>query len=224
MDHPSTVKSELRRGPLHTSVSVAAQEAGVNSSPAVKSELRPNPLYTSGSVAAQTARLDSSSEIKSGIRRAPLQSSGSVAAQASLGNDPSTLKGAFWRGPEHAPESVAEVGVRQAILEELALKILFTSGPLSLRELVAHIRLPFSVVNELLRRMRAEQFCEVTGMTGNIPQIAISSPGSPKTTVAMLQGLVLNQGDGWQWFLDELSLWLATVADRLYDERVATLI
>ena len=30
----------------------------------------------------------------------------------------------------------------------------------------------------------------------------------------MLQGLVLNQGDGWQWFLDELSLWLATVADQ----------
>jgi len=187
MDHPSTVKSELRRGPLHTSVSVAAQEAGVNSSPAVKSELRPNPLYTSGSVAAQTARLDSSSEIKSGIRRAPLQSSGSVAAQASLGNDPSTLKGAFWRGPEHAPESVAEVGVRQAILEELALKILFTSGPLSLRELVAHIRLPFSVVNELLRRMRAEQFCEVTGMTGNIPQIAISSPGRSRALELLSQ-------------------------------------
>ncbi len=39
-----------------------------------------------------------------------------------------------------------------------------------------------------------------------------SSPASKKTTVAMLQGLVPNQGDGWQWFLDELSLWLAAVA------------
>ncbi len=106
-----------------------------------------------------------------------MQSSGSVAAKAPLGSDRSTGKGAFWRGPQHAPESVAEAGVRQAILEDLALKILFLSGPLSLRELVEHTRLSFSVVNELLRRLRAGQFCEVTGMTGNIPQIAITSPG-----------------------------------------------
>jgi maltose alpha-D-glucosyltransferase/alpha-amylase len=45
-------------------------------------------------------------------------------------------------------------------------------------------------------------------------EIAMSSPGSQKTTVAMLQGLVPNQGDGWQWFLDELSPWLVTVAEQ----------
>jgi ABC-type uncharacterized transport system fused permease/ATPase subunit len=38
-------------------------------------------------------------------------------------------------------------------------------------------RLSFSVVNELLRRMRTELLCEITGMTGNIPQIAITSQG-----------------------------------------------
>ena len=187
MDHPSTGKSELRRGPLHTSTSVAAQQAGVDSSAAVKSELRPGPLHTSGSVASQAARRDSSSGIRSGIRPGSRQASGSVAARGPLGNDPSTVKGAFWRGPQHAPESVAEVGVRQAILEDLALKILFVSGPLSLRELVAHTRLPFSVVNELLRRMRAEQFCEVTGMTGNIPQIAITSSGRSRALELLSQ-------------------------------------
>jgi len=67
--------------------------------------------------------------------------------------------------------------VRQAVLEDLVLKILYTHGPLSLREFVAHTRLPFSVVNELLRRMRAEQLCEAKGTTGNIPQIAITSQG-----------------------------------------------
>ena len=46
-----------------------------------------------------------------------------------------------------------------------------------MRDLSTRIRLSFSVVNELLRRMRAEQFCEITGMTGNIPQIAITSRG-----------------------------------------------
>src|ERR1039457_2764753 len=187
MDHPSTGKSELRRGPLHTSTSVAAQQAGVDSSAAVKSELRPGPLHTSGSVASQAARRDSSSGIRSGIRPGSRQASGSVAARGPLGNDPSTVKGAFWRGPQHAPESIAEVGVRQAILEDLALKILFVSGPLSLRELVAHTRLPFSVVNDLLRRMRAEQFCEVTGMTGNIPQIAITSSGRSRALELLSQ-------------------------------------
>ena len=67
--------------------------------------------------------------------------------------------------------------MRQSLLEDLALKILCLSGPLSLRELVAQTRLSFGVVNELLRRLRSEGLCEVTGMTGNIPQIAITSPG-----------------------------------------------
>jgi maltose alpha-D-glucosyltransferase / alpha-amylase len=42
-------------------------------------------------------------------------------------------------------------------------------------------------------------------------EISISSASAAKTTVAMLQGLVPNQGDGWQWFLDELSGWLSAV-------------
>ena len=36
----------------------------------------------------------------------------------------------------------------------------------------------------------------------------------------MLQGLVPNQGDGWQWFLEELTGWLARLpADRLLELR-----
>ena len=45
-------------------------------------------------------------------------------------------------------------------------------------------------------------------------EISISLPGAEKTTVAMLQALIPNQGDGWQWFLNELLKWLAGVADR----------
>ena len=84
---------------------------------------------------------------------------------------------AFWRGPRFAPDSAAETGIRVSFLEDLALKILNLSGPISLRDLSTRIRLSFTVVNELLRRMRAEQYCEITGMTGNIPQIAITSKG-----------------------------------------------
>jgi maltose alpha-D-glucosyltransferase/alpha-amylase len=43
-------------------------------------------------------------------------------------------------------------------------------------------------------------------------EIAITSAHGEKTTVAMLQGLVANHGDGWQWFLDQLSGFFASVA------------
>ncbi len=43
-------------------------------------------------------------------------------------------------------------------------------------------------------------------------EISISSGTAAKTTVALLQGLVANQGDGWQWFLDQLAAWLPAVA------------
>jgi len=164
------------RSPLHTSGSAAASRAGVASSPAVKT-----PLYSSGSVAANRSAVASSSGVRSSAR-----TSGSVAAQSSSGIDPYSARTAYWAGPEHVPESVADLGVRQPILEDLALKILYSSGPFSLRELVSHIRLPFSVVNELLRRMRAEQLCEVTGMTGNIPQIAITSQGRSRATELLM--------------------------------------
>ena len=43
-------------------------------------------------------------------------------------------------------------------------------------------------------------------------EIAVTLSGGEKTTTAMLQGLVANQGDGWQWFLDLLSKFFAQVA------------
>jgi maltose alpha-D-glucosyltransferase/alpha-amylase len=43
-------------------------------------------------------------------------------------------------------------------------------------------------------------------------EISINSGGAAKTTVALLQGLIPNQGDGWQWYLDELGGWLSDAA------------
>ena len=88
-----------------------------------------------------------------------------------------------------APESVADVGVRKVVLEDLALKILCTGGPLSLRELATRAHLRYSVVHELLVRLRAERLCEVTGMTGNIPHIAITGSGRSRA----VDLLALNQ-------------------------------
>ncbi|HUB51217.1 MAG TPA: maltose alpha-D-glucosyltransferase [Terracidiphilus sp.] len=40
-------------------------------------------------------------------------------------------------------------------------------------------------------------------------EISVSSGSTEKTTVAMLQNVVENDGNGWQWFLDRLTSWLS---------------
>jgi predicted ATPase with chaperone activity len=80
-------------------------------------------------------------------------------------------------GPTRKPNTLAEVGVRQAVLEDLALKTLYISGPFSVYGLAEHIRLGFEVANDLFVRLRSQQLCQVTGMSSNIPVIAITSQG-----------------------------------------------
>ncbi len=77
--------------------------------------------------------------------------------------------------------------MHRGILEDLSLKILYLFGPLSLIELSSRIRLSTNIVDELLRRMRSQQFCEITGMTNNIPDIAISSQGRSRALELLSQ-------------------------------------
>ena len=44
-------------------------------------------------------------------------------------------------------------------------------------------------------------------------EIFLTTGSGEKTTIAMLQGLVTNQGDGWQWFLEQLNGFFAAVAN-----------
>lgn len=88
-----------------------------------------------------------------------------------------------------APESLSDVGVPKSLLEDLALKTLHLAGSSSVRELATKMTLTLGVVDELFRRLRAEQLCEVTGMTGNISQIAITSRGRTRA----LELLSMNQ-------------------------------
>ena len=91
-----------------------------------------------------------------------------------MGDAPNTTPAA---GPERRPRSIAELGIRATALEDLALKALYQAGPISTRELARQIRLGMDITNELFARMRAEVLCQVTGMTGNTAQIAITSQG-----------------------------------------------
>ena len=80
-------------------------------------------------------------------------------------------------GPDHRPHSIAELGMRQSVLEDLALKTLYLAGSISVYELSQQMRLAFELTNELFSRMRTELLCHVTGMKGNVPEIAITSQG-----------------------------------------------
>jgi energy-coupling factor transporter ATP-binding protein EcfA2 len=97
------------------------------------------------------------------------------------------VKAGTWLRPPAAPEKVEDVGVRRGFLEELLLKVLYLSGPLTLPELGELVRLTPQVVEELFRRLRAEQLCQVTGMVGNARRVAISSAGRARALELLSQ-------------------------------------
>src|SRR5208337_3554408 len=90
-------------------------------------------------------------------------------------------------GPSYRPQSIEEVDVRDSVLEDLALKIMYLSGSLSMLELAEKTKLSFEVVKEISFKLRAEMLCQVTGVHGNIPQIAITSEGRTRAMSLLAQ-------------------------------------
>ncbi|HVB97710.1 MAG TPA: hypothetical protein VNJ12_00045 [Candidatus Dormibacteraeota bacterium] len=88
-----------------------------------------------------------------------------------------------------APHSVNDTNIRRSLLEDLALKTLFTAGELSLRELGEHMQLSLPIIEELFQSMRREQLCEVKGMIAGIHRIAATQGGKRRA----LDMLELNQ-------------------------------
>jgi predicted ATPase with chaperone activity len=89
--------------------------------------------------------------------------------------------------PEHRPCSIEETGVRQSVLEDLALKILYLSGPMSLSDIARHAHLTYEVTNQLFGRMRADMLCQVMGMKANVPDLAITSTGRTRASQLLIQ-------------------------------------
>ncbi len=79
--------------------------------------------------------------------------------------------------PLNRPQTLSEIDVPIGFLEDLALKTLYLSGSISVLDLSTRLHLCYEVANELFFRMRTEVHCQVTGMTGNIPILAITSQG-----------------------------------------------
>ena len=78
---------------------------------------------------------------------------------------------------EHRPRTAAELGIRQSIVEDLALKTLYIGGTMSTRELARQMRISVNVGDELVNKMRAGQMCQITGMTANLATVALTDQG-----------------------------------------------
>jgi energy-coupling factor transporter ATP-binding protein EcfA2 len=90
-------------------------------------------------------------------------------------------------GPEIKPRHLTELDIRQSVVEDILLKILYLCGALSLGEVTERLRLGYEVVDELFCKLRAQTLCQVTGMSGTIPQIALTSQGRVRATELLAQ-------------------------------------
>jgi predicted ATPase with chaperone activity len=86
-----------------------------------------------------------------------------------------------------ASNSIEKTGVRRNLLEDLALKILYMVGEMSLHDLSRHMGLRPGMVEELFQRLRKDQLCQVTGMTGHVQRITTTSAGKSRALELLAQ-------------------------------------
>lgn len=89
--------------------------------------------------------------------------------------------------PTVRPQALAELDVSAGVLEDLVLKTLYVAGSQSLLDLSDQLQLSYGATNELFERLRTAQCCQVTGMAGNVPQVAITAPGRTRAVDLMAQ-------------------------------------
>ena len=90
-------------------------------------------------------------------------------------------------GPQAKPQNLAEIDVPSGVLEDLFLKLLYAGGTQSVLDLSEKLLVTYNVASELFERLRREQCCQVTGMSGNVPQIAITQSGRARASDLMAQ-------------------------------------
>ena len=83
------------------------------------------------------------------------------------------------------PRSIDETGLSPSLLEELALKTIARERELTTRALGDVLALSPSVVDEIFQRLRKGQLIEVTGMTGSLYRMALSTAGRARADELM---------------------------------------
>jgi predicted ATPase with chaperone activity len=78
------------------------------------------------------------------------------------------------------PQTLADLGVHRTLCEDLAVKLLYLQGELTLLELAGRMHIALAIVEEIFERLRKAQFCEVTGVVGAVRRIAATHQGKAR--------------------------------------------
>src|ERR1051326_3632372 len=81
------------------------------------------------------------------------------------------------QGPLVVPHHIERTGIRRGLLEDLALKILYLNGEMTLINLSNYLCLSLGVVEEIFHFFCKERLCEVRGMSGGTHRIATCMAG-----------------------------------------------
>ena len=76
-----------------------------------------------------------------------------------------------------SPDSLKGLNIPEAMVEDLVLRRLYTSGTSSLRALSQALKIPYFLVQAVFDRLRKEQFFEVKGMDGHDYIFTLSGKG-----------------------------------------------
>lgn len=79
-----------------------------------------------------------------------------------------------------APTHIQDLGVRRSVLEDIALKIVYMQGELSVSELAEQMRINLGIAEDVFQRLRKEQLLEVKGMTGTVHRMTTTSAGKAR--------------------------------------------
>ena len=89
----------------------------------------------------------------------------------------------------HEPDTVEETGIPLNLLADLALKILYLGGELSLQELARRMALSLGVVQDIFQHIRKTQFIEVVGMVGSVHRVTTTSKGQEEAHKLMARDM-----------------------------------
>ncbi len=86
-----------------------------------------------------------------------------------------------------APKTIEQTGVRKNLLEDLALKVVYLIGEISLLDLSRQMGLNGRIVEKIFEKMRKEQLCQVTAMEGGVHCITTTSAGKSRALELLKQ-------------------------------------
>jgi len=73
---------------------------------------------------------------------------------------------AFFKKIPHKPKNLEETGLDPGFIFDLTMKHIYFMGNFTLKDLVAAVKLPASIMDQAVQSLRKEKMCEVKGGTG----------------------------------------------------------